>query len=189
MTTPSSPVPAAVSPGARSSEEERRLLRERARLLAREIRPEKGARSELELVVFTLGPENYAVESGYVREVYPLNSLTPLPGAPPFVLGLTNLRGEILSIVDVHAFFELPNQGLTDRSRVIVLRSHRMEFGILADSVAGTRRLSADDLHPPLPTLTGIREEYLKGVTGERLIVLDAGRLLTSPSVIVNESV
>jgi len=177
--------PARVTP----LEQERLLLRERARLLAREILPEKAARSELELVVFKLAQENYAVESSYVREVYPLKSLTPLPGAPAFVLGLTNLRGEILSIVDLHTFFELPNQGLTDRSRVIVLRSQKMEFGILADSVTGTRRIGTDDLQPSLPTLTGIREEYLKGVTGERLIVLDAGRLLANPSIVVNESV
>jgi len=172
-----------------SPEEERRLLRERARLLAREIQPEKAARSELELVVFKLAQELYAVESGYVREVYPLKFLTPLSGAPSFVLGLTNLRGEILSIVDMHAFFELPNPGLTDRSRVIVLRSPGMEFGILADSVIGTRRIGVEELQPALPTLTGIREEYLKGVTGERLIVLDAARLLASPAIIVNESV
>jgi len=172
-----------------SADDERRLLRERARLLAREVQPEKAARSEIELVVFKLAQENYAVESSYVREVYPLKFLTPMPGAPSFVLGLTNLRGEIISIVDMHAFFELPNQGLTDRSRVIVLRSPKMEFGILADSVTGTRRIGIDDVQPVLPTLTGIREEYLKGVTGERLIVLDAGRLLASPSIVVNESV
>ena len=64
-----------------------------------------------------------------------------------------------------------------------------MEFGILADSVTGTRRIGIDDVQPVLPTLTGIREEYLKGVTGERLIVLDAGRLLASPSIVVNEYV
>lgn len=185
------PLPTTPTPSARdlSPDEERRLLRERARLLARELVPEKSARSELELVVFKLAEEHYAVESGYVREVYPLKFLTPLPGAPSFVLGLTNLRGEILSIVDLHTFFELPNPGLTDRSRVIVLRSPKMECGILADSVTGTRRIGVDDLQPALPTLTGIREEYLKGVTGERLIVLDAGRLLASPSIVVNESV
>ena len=185
------PIPAGIA--SKSSgvdpDEERRLLRERARLLARELKSQKTAREELELVVFKLADEHYAVESGYVREVYPLKFLTPLPGAPAFVLGLTNLRGEILSIVDLHAFFELPNPGLTDRSRVIVLRSAKMEFGILADSVSGTRRMGVDDLQPPLPTLTGIREDYLKGVTGDRLIVLDAGRLLASPSVVVDESV
>lgn len=170
-------------------DEERRLLRERARLLAREIQPEKSAELEIELVTFKLAQENYAVESSYVREVYPLKFMTPLPGAPSFVLGLTNLRGEILSIVDLHTFFELPNQGLTDRSRVIVLRSPAMEFGVLADSVTGTLRIAATDLQPALPTLTGIREEYLKGVTGARLIVLDAARLLASPSIVVNVSV
>lgn len=188
MTNPLSTISA---PSSRviSPDEERRLLRERARLLAREIQPEKSADLEIELVTFKLAQENYAVESGYVREVYPLKFLTPVPGAPSFVLGLTNLRGEILSIVDLHAFFELPNPGLTDRSRVIVLRSPVMEFGILADSVTGTLRIGATDLQPALPTLTGIREDYLKGVTGARLIVLDAARLLASPSIVVNASV
>jgi purine-binding chemotaxis protein CheW len=62
-----------------------------------------------------------------------------------------------------------------------------MRFGILADDVLAVRNIAADELGPPLPTLTGIRERYLKGVTAERLVVLDAPKLLADDSVIVYE--
>jgi len=64
-----------------------------------------------------------------------------------------------------------------------------MEFGILADSIIGVRNILLSEIQTSLPTLTGIREEYLKGVTKEREIILDAGKLLSDKSIIVNENV
>lgn len=62
-----------------------------------------------------------------------------------------------------------------------------MEVGILADTIHGVRRIPLGDLQPSLPTLTGVRAEYLKGITGGRLIVLDADKLLSDPKNVVQE--
>lgn len=165
-----------------------RILKSRAESLARE--PEKeGVEEVVEVVEFLLSYENYGIESSFVREVYPLKDFTPLPCTPPFVFGIINVRGQILSVIDLRKFFDLPEKGLTDLNKVIILRQDGMEFGILADAVPGVRLIPLGDIQPSLPTLTGIREGYLKGVTGERVTILDAGKLLADRSIIVHEQV
>ena len=138
---------------------------------------------------FLLAHETYAIESRHVREIFPLENLTPLPGTQVFVLGIINIRGEILSVIDIKKFFELPDKGLTDLNKVIVLQSENMLFGILADTIVGARQIPLTAIQPSLPTLTGIREEYLKGVTAERTVVLDAEKLLADEKITVQEQV
>jgi purine-binding chemotaxis protein CheW len=164
----------------------RRLLRERAQRLAAEPAQQEGV-ARLEIVEFLLSDERYAFESHYIREVYPLRELTPLPGTPAFVLGIINMRGKILSVLDMRSFFDLAERGLSDLNKVIVLAHGGMEFGVLADAILGVRTISGGELQPPLATGTGIRAEYLKGVTAQRLVVLDAARLLHDRSIIVHE--
>lgn len=170
-------------------EETKRVLRARAQALARQPGQAEAAGEHLEVVEFVLAYENYAVETRYVREVCPLENLTPLPCTPAFVLGVVNLRGEILSVLDLKKFFELPEKGLTDLNKVIVLESGGMLFGILADAVVGVRHVPAAGIQPSLPTLTGVREAYLKGVSAERTVILDAEKLLADGKIIVQEQV
>lgn len=173
--------------GAKTAEP-KEILRARARELAREpVREEVGER--LDTVVFQLAYEQYAVESKYVLEVAPLRDLTPLPCVPSFVAGLINLRGDILSIVNLKKFFDLPEKGLTDLNKVIVLRSSWMEMGILADAVVGVRSLPLKEIQPSLTTLTGIRGEYLRGVTGDGIVVLDGEKILSDKKLIIHEEV
>jgi purine-binding chemotaxis protein CheW len=172
-----------------SPEQTQRTLKARALALAEEPVPAEAADEHIEVVEFILAHERYAVESQFVREVYPLENLTPLPCAPGFVLGIVNVRGEILSVIDLKKFFELPEKGLTDLNKVIVLQSDNMLFGILADAIVGVRRIPLTDIQPSLPTLTGVREDYLRGVTAERLVVLDADKLLADEGIVVQEQV
>ena len=171
------------------AEETKRILKARAQALAREPEKAEAADARMECVEFFLAHEKYAVESRYVREVYPLENLTPLPCAPAFVLGIVNLRGEIISVIDIKKFFDLPEKGLTDLNKVIVLQSETMLFGILADAITGVRSVPLAEIQPSLPTLTGIREKYLRGVTPERTVILDAEKLLADESIVVQEQV
>jgi purine-binding chemotaxis protein CheW len=165
------------------------ILRARARELARPPEGEKTAGAMLELLEFAVAPERYAVESHHVREVFPFRDLTPLPCTPPFVLGIVNVRGRLLPVLDIKKFFDLPDKGLTDLHRIILVRSGDIEVGLLADIAVGIRMIPAASLQPSLPTLTGIREDYLKGVTADRLVVLDLPRILTDPRIVVHEEV
>ncbi|MGA2400781.1 MAG: chemotaxis protein CheW [Syntrophobacteraceae bacterium] len=169
-----------------SPEDRQRILKARADALAREYEREKDA-EHVEIVEFMLANEHYGIESYYVSEVYPLKDYTPIPGVPPFVLGLLNVRGRIISVIDIKKFFDMPEKGISDLNSVLIIRDDKMEFGILADSILGVRKIAVERIQPSLPTLTGIRGEFLMGVTGERLAVLDARKLLADKNIIIHE--
>jgi len=166
-----------------------RILHERAIALARPPPTAASPHESLELLEFKLASERYAVETRHVVEVHPLRDLTPLPGTPPFIRGIVNLRGRILPVFDLKKFFDLPEQGLTDLHRIIVVRGNDLELGLLADVVAGVRSLALEKLAPALPTLSEIGAEYLKGVSDERLVVLDLDRIFADPKIIVHDEV
>ena len=166
-----------------------RILRGRAQALARPPSPPPAPSTMLELLEFRLASERYALETRHVQDVHSLRDLTPLPCTPPFVLGIVNLRGRILPVLDLKKFFDLPEQGLTDLHRIILVRGNDLEFGLLADVIVGVRSVAADSLQPPLPSFTGIRADYLKGIGEERLVVLDLDRILSDPKIIVHEEV
>jgi purine-binding chemotaxis protein CheW len=172
-----------------SAEEKQKILHARARLLA------AGGTAEatsphliLEVVEFVLGAEHYGIESSHIREILPLSEFTPLPCTPAFVLGLVNVRGQILSIINIKKLFDLP-KGLTDLNKVIIVHSNHMELGILADAILGVRSITMEELQPALPTLTGIRAEYLRGITKDPLVVLDVEKILSDEKILVNDSV
>jgi purine-binding chemotaxis protein CheW len=172
-------------------EEKQVILRKRARTLARQMEQDQdaGNGASLDILEFLLTYETYAIEMCWVAETYPLKELTPLPCTPPFVAGIINVRGRFLSVLDIRKFFDLPEKGLTNLNKVIIVQNGEMEFGILADEIVGTRSIPLSELQPPLPTLTGIREEYLKGVTRERTAILDGARLLGDKNLIVHEEI
>jgi purine-binding chemotaxis protein CheW len=172
-----------------TAEEKRKILKERARALAQETQRKPAPDEHIQIVEFSLADERYGIPSSYVREVYPLKDLTPIPCTPPFVLGVINVRSQVLSVIDIKKFFSLPEKGLSNLNKVIVLHTNTMELGILADVILDTRSIPINEVQPSLPTLTGIRQEYLTGVTRDRVVILDAQKLLSDQRIIVHERV
>lgn len=172
-----------------TSEQKKAILKERAREMAREPLQAKGNGLELEIVEFRMAHETYGFESRYIREVYPLKDYCPVPCAPAFVFGLVNVRGQLLSVLDLKKFFGLATQELDNHNQAIILHKDAMEVGILADALLDVRHVARESLQPALPTLTGLRYEFLLGITPERVIVLDAEKLLSSRDIIVYEEV
>lgn len=163
------------------------ILKSRAKALAKEAEKSGDGEVHLNVVEFLLAHEKYALELKHIREVYQLKELTPLPGTPPFVLGLINVRGQILSVIDLKRFFELPDQGLAAVNQAIILHSDEMEVSILADAILGMKSIPINAIQPSLPTLTGIRAEYLKGITGDRVTILDGGKILSDKNILVHQ--
>ena len=172
-----------------TTEEQNKIMLARAQALAWQPEKEEAAAERIEIVEFLLASERYGIELSCIGEIYPLKDLTWIPCAPPFVMGVMNVRGKIISVIDIRKFFELPDKGLSDLNKVIIVRDDSMEFGILADAILGVRVLSFGHLLPSLPTLTDIRSYYLKGVTEDRLVVLDGGKILSDRGVVVHEEV
>lgn len=166
-----------------SPERARAIMAERARKLA-QVPEVLDAGETYEVVTFGLGPERYCIETKYTREVVRLVDYTPIPGTPDFVVGVTNLRGEVVCLIDLRKFFGVAERGLTDLSRVIALGTENTEFGIVADQVFEVFTLRAQAiLHPPGSTEVG--HEYLLGVTRDAAIVLDGAALLRDPKLTI----
>lgn len=169
--------------------EVRNKLKERAIEMAKEPIQKKEASAVLDLITFTLVGETYCIESNFVREIYQLKDFTSLPGVPSHILGIINVRGQILPVVDLKKLFNLPEKGLGELNKVIILQNEHMEFGVLADIVHGTMTIGIEDIQVFPSSVKGIGAEYLKGVTKGNLIILNAEKILSDKSIVVNTNV
>ena len=142
---------------------------------------------EITVIEFNLMPEHYAIDEYFVSEVMLLKELTPIPGVTAFVAGITNLRGKIISIVNLKNFLGITSKGITDLNRIIVLKNKQMEFGILVDSILGTWTIKTSMLSPAPITLQGAEAGYVKGITSEGLIILDGSNILSTKTIIINQ--
>jgi purine-binding chemotaxis protein CheW len=170
-----------------SQTEKHAILQARARALAQKPTQEVISNDLIDVIEFNLGSEIYAIEFAFVRKIYILKDYTPLPGTPNFVLGVMNVRGQIISLVDLSKFFNIPIKGLGELNKVIIIHNEAMEFGILADAIIGARQISLRAIQALPLTVTGIGAEYLKGVTAERVIVIDAERILGDKKIVVDD--
>jgi purine-binding chemotaxis protein CheW len=161
-----------------SADRQREILEERARILARPPPGEVQAADRLELLVFSLSGETYALETRSVRKVARFADFTAVPGASPFLLGVTNLRGEILPVFDLRRLAGIAPKGLTDLSRLLVLGEDREELGLLADEVREVKRMRREEILDPPEELAAIGRALLLGVTKDAVIVLDGAGLL-----------
>ncbi len=162
------------------------ILKKRAAKIAQKKNEEKPS-DGLRVVEFLLSYENYAIETKYIREVTPLREITPLPGLPDFVLGLINIRGEILAVLDIKKFFELPGQQLSDLNKVLIVTDGKITFGILADKVFGINIIEKNRIFNTVINLKDKRDDYLHGITNDRQIILDGKKLLTDKKIIIHQ--
>jgi purine-binding chemotaxis protein CheW len=170
--------------GRLSPERARAVMDERARLLARPAAQAESDAAGLDVLAFAAG-ERYGVEARYVREVIRLPGVTPLPGAPEFLVGVVNLRGLILPVMDIRRILGEAAGELAERSWAVVLGEERAEFGLLAEEVEGLTALRADQVREPGATVGDRARGLLRGVTPAGLIVLDGAAWLRDPRLFV----
>jgi len=143
-------------------DQELHILKKRARSLARKKKTKEHDQSCIEVVEFFLAHERYAIELIYIQEVYPLKYCTRVPGTPDFLIGIVNIRGQMISVVDLKNFFDLPDQGISEGKRIIILQSdnlaYDMEFAVLADEIVGVSRIPLDQIQSIPTTFTGSHE-------------------------------
>lgn len=167
-------------------ERARAIMDERARTLAEPPDEPPPAADVIEVLTFGLGGERYAVETKHVREVVRLAHCTPMPGTPSYLLGVINLRGEILAVVDLRELLGLARETPTDRSWVVVLGADRAEFGVVVDEVGELVPLRRGEVLEPAEA--GVGSDLFLGVTGSALGVLDGTALLRDPRLFVEQA-
>lgn len=162
--------------GAVPPEQAREVLEERARRLARPV-VERAAGGGMEVVTFSLAREVYAIESRYVIEVFRPTDVSPLPGAQASVFGVTGWRGELLTIRDLRQVLGRSGTVLDDLRQVLVLGDVRPAFGVLANAVHEVANLGPGAVRAP-PEGVAVDRRYVKGVTADAVLVLEAEALL-----------
>ena len=107
----------------------------------------KGENDEvLQWVTFKLETEVYGINVMQVQEVLRYSEIAPVPGAPDYVLGIINLRGNVVTVIDTRSRFGLESCEVTDNTRVVVIESEKQVIGILVDSVAEVVYLKASEI-------------------------------------------
>ncbi|HUK35235.1 MAG TPA: chemotaxis protein CheW, partial [Vicinamibacterales bacterium] len=138
-------------------------------------------------VLLSIASANYAVLDAFVTELERIPKITPVPRVPAWVRGVTNLRGDVLSVVDMRVFLGLdPTSSHSGRMLVVRLLTEEFSTGLLVDGVDRIVAVPADAITPPESTLEGPLAPYLRGmcVIEERLVaVLDLDRLLRSSEI------
>ncbi len=170
-----------------TAEQARAILEERALALARVPAQPLNAAEAVVVVTFHLEDEAFAIETRHVRRVVPLEDCTPVPGAPDFLVGVINLRGEVLAVIRLGTLFGVADGPRTGAARVIVLGDERDEFGILADAAEEVTTLRINQLLEPPGSLEGVGRSFVRGVTEQALIVLDGEALLGDDRLVIDQ--
>ena len=136
----------------------------------------------IQLVTFNLEDETYGINVMLVQEVLRVSEIAPVPGAPPYVLGIINLRGNVVTVIDTRSRFGLQPGEITDSTRIVIIESDKQVVGILVDSVAEVVELNTSDIDSAPNVGNEESSRYIQGVATKDdtlLIVVDLNKLLT----------
>lgn len=136
----------------------------------------------LQWVTFRLEQETYGVNVMQVQEVLRYSDIAPVPGAPSYVLGIINLRGSVVTVIDTRSRFGLMPADVTDNTRVVIIESDKQVIGILVDSVAEVVYMKASEIELAPNVGTDESAKFIKGVCNrddELLILVDLDKLLS----------
>lgn len=133
-------------------------------------------------VTFQLEHETYGIDVMQVREVLRSTEISPVPGAPVYVLGIINLRGNVVSIIDTRNRFGLSSREPDDASRVLILEAEDHVVGFLVDSVREVVELKGSDIESAPDTGSGEGARFICGLVNRKdglLILVDANKMLS----------
>ncbi|HHI75697.1 MAG TPA: chemotaxis protein CheW [Gammaproteobacteria bacterium] len=136
----------------------------------------------IQLVTFKLADETYGINVMHVQEVLRITEIAPVPGAPSYVLGIINLRGNVVTVIDTRLRFGLPSTETDDSSRIVIIEAEDQVVGILVDSVAEVVELHQSEIDSAPNVGNDESSRYIQGVANREddlLIVVDLNKLLT----------
>lgn len=136
----------------------------------------------MQWVTFRLGDEKYGINVMQVQEVLRVAEIAPVPGAPSYVLGIINLRGNVVTVIDTRNRFGLMSKEPDDNSRIVIIETESHIIGILVDSVAEVVELRASDIETAPNVGNEDTSRYIQGVTSrdnELLILVDLNKFLS----------
>lgn len=136
----------------------------------------------IQWVTFRLAGETYGINVMQVQEVLRYTEIAPVPGASHHVLGIINLRGSVVTIIDARLRFGLPQGDVTDHTRIVVIETGTHVVGIMVDAVAEVVYLRQSEIDHSPSVGNDENSRYIQGVcnkNNELLILIDIDKLLT----------
>ena len=136
----------------------------------------------LRWVTFRLDQEKYGINVMQVQEVLRVSEIAPVPGSPEYVLGIINLRGNVVTVIDTRKRFGLEPRELDDAARIVIVESNDQVVGIMVDSVAEVVGLKVSEVEAAPNVGTEDSSRFIQGVAsqeGELLVIVDLNKLLT----------
>ncbi|TVR90121.1 MAG: chemotaxis protein CheR [Spirochaetaceae bacterium] len=137
---------------------------------------------DYKMVTFSLGGKDYGIDILKIKEIAKFAAFTYVPNAPPFVSGVYNLRGDIISIIDLRVMFNLPAQRKAEGSPEdgLILRLDELMIGVVVDSIDKVVGIVSSRIQPPHPIFGDVNIKYISGVVekdGRLYIILDVDRI------------
>lgn len=136
----------------------------------------------LQYVTFRLDDETYGIGVMQIQEVLRHTEIAAVPGAPDYVLGIINLRGNVVTVIDTRRRFGLADQEVTDATRIVVMESSNQVMGILVDSVAEVVYLKTSEIETAPNVGNEESAKFIQGVcnkNGELIILVEFDKMLT----------
>jgi len=167
--------------------------KKRTELILEELKKRKGKEATVDveaesvkLVIFMLRDGQYAFPGADVKEILPLTDIFPVPGAPDFIPGVINNRGDIESVISLNKFLGIPDSDKTAASRIAMASKAGLRSGILVDAVIDVVDVPLTSIKPPLSTLEGVIKDLVTGevtYNDRNVVMLDVGRLFEKLAV------
>lgn len=143
---------------------------------------ESGNAEHRQCVTFRLNEEIYGINVMLVQEVLRVTEIAPVPGAPNYVIGIINLRGNVVTVIDTRMRFGLPPQDMDDSTRIVIIETDNQTVGIVVDSVSEVVDVYANEIETAPNVGNDETARYIEGVVSrseELLILVDLNKLLT----------
>jgi purine-binding chemotaxis protein CheW len=192
-TTPVTPLPTSATPVSVPAEkptpspvqEKKKMDEEKLVQLTQSIdqASQNVSQDEEHLVIFSLGKELYGVTIHAVESIIKLQAITQVPKTAAFILGVTNLRGTVVPVLDLRIRFNLPINEDTANTRIVIVNSEGSKVGIVVDEVTEVLKVARNTIQPPPPLSTTIESSFINGIAriDDRLVILlDLEKVLAS---------
>lgn len=141
---------------------------------------------EKQLVIFELGSENFGIEIASVEGIVKLQEITKIPQAPPYFEGITNLRGSVLPVIDLHRRFGMPEPERTSETRIVVANLEGVKTGMIVSAVSEVLTIEDNVIEPPPPLVSNVNSTFIVGVAkidNRLVILLDLAKILSTEEV------
>ncbi|MEB3883290.1 chemotaxis protein CheW [Lyngbya sp. CCY1209] len=171
--------------------EERQIFRDRAQNLRRKTRGEELA-GLMPLAVIGLNGEYFGVSLSMIREFTDIHNITPVPCTPPHIVGNMNLRGEIVTLIDIRGTLGLPMDGDGHSKKAAIVKMNDLVTGVTVNDIFDVAYLNRASIRSVPAALRSIQDEYLRGTAVYRdrmMSLLDLEKILAQGTLIVDEEV